>query len=218
MGRFINADTYVSTGQGVLGNNMFAYCLNNIVNYLDSSGCAPRNALSLVQNKAIKATTRSLPASVSPTTNSTVNGRPTIDDFRNPDGSYSLYDNKRHNPDSIFHEQILSGSLELGMDTDAVLGGGASITLITGSWEWENFELGLLNFGKAEAYVGKGKGFKGVGAIASIWSPEVTFTIFDVEFTLGADIGAIGAEIDLSNGFKAGYAYGIGFSFSVTPK
>ena len=28
-GRFINADGYVSTGQGLLGNNMFAYCLNN---------------------------------------------------------------------------------------------------------------------------------------------------------------------------------------------
>ena len=31
MGRFINADSYASTGQGVLGNNMFAYCLNTPV-------------------------------------------------------------------------------------------------------------------------------------------------------------------------------------------
>ena len=38
MGRFINADTYVSTGQGFVGNNMFAYCLNNPVNYSDKSG------------------------------------------------------------------------------------------------------------------------------------------------------------------------------------
>jgi len=36
--RFINADGYVSTGQGVLGNNMFAYCLNNPINYFDLSG------------------------------------------------------------------------------------------------------------------------------------------------------------------------------------
>ena len=28
-GRFINADTFASTGQGFIGNNMFAYCLNN---------------------------------------------------------------------------------------------------------------------------------------------------------------------------------------------
>ena len=31
-GRFINADEFVSTGQGILGNNMFAYCGNNPVN------------------------------------------------------------------------------------------------------------------------------------------------------------------------------------------
>ena len=35
LGRFLNADSYASTGQGVLGNNMFAYCLNNPVNYAD---------------------------------------------------------------------------------------------------------------------------------------------------------------------------------------
>ena len=38
MGRFINADAYASTGQGVLGNNMFAYCLNNSVCFADYHG------------------------------------------------------------------------------------------------------------------------------------------------------------------------------------
>ena len=38
IGRFINADAYVSTGQGVLGNNMFAYCGNNPVNRVDLTG------------------------------------------------------------------------------------------------------------------------------------------------------------------------------------
>ena len=38
MGRFISADALVSTGQGILGNNMFAYCLNNPVNYSDPFG------------------------------------------------------------------------------------------------------------------------------------------------------------------------------------
>ena len=36
--RFINADGYVSTGQGILGNNMFAYCGNNPVNRTDHTG------------------------------------------------------------------------------------------------------------------------------------------------------------------------------------
>ena len=38
--RFINADSYASTGQGFIGTNMFAYCLNNPVNFIDFSGFA----------------------------------------------------------------------------------------------------------------------------------------------------------------------------------
>ena len=44
LGRFINADSYTSTGQGILGNNMFAYCGNNPVTYRDSSGTYPEYA------------------------------------------------------------------------------------------------------------------------------------------------------------------------------
>ena len=39
-GRFLNADSTVSTGQGFTGNNMFVYCGNNPVCRIDSSGCA----------------------------------------------------------------------------------------------------------------------------------------------------------------------------------
>ena len=38
VGRFLNADAYVSTSQGILGNNMFAYCGNNPVNREDAYG------------------------------------------------------------------------------------------------------------------------------------------------------------------------------------
>ena len=37
-GRFLNADGYVSTGTGLLGYNMFAYCNNNPVMYVDPDG------------------------------------------------------------------------------------------------------------------------------------------------------------------------------------
>ena len=37
-GRYINADGYISTGQGFLSNNMFAYCGNNPVNRTDPCG------------------------------------------------------------------------------------------------------------------------------------------------------------------------------------
>ena len=36
--RFINADTFASTGQGFLGCNMFAYCGNNPISRSDSTG------------------------------------------------------------------------------------------------------------------------------------------------------------------------------------
>ncbi len=38
IGRFINADGLVQTGQGILDKNMFAYCLNNPVCYSDPQG------------------------------------------------------------------------------------------------------------------------------------------------------------------------------------
>ena len=37
-GRFINADGYISTGTGILGYNMYAYCNNNPVMYVDPLG------------------------------------------------------------------------------------------------------------------------------------------------------------------------------------
>jgi len=40
-GRFFNADVFISTGQGLLGNNMFAYCNNNPICYADPSGNFP---------------------------------------------------------------------------------------------------------------------------------------------------------------------------------
>ena len=41
-GRFINADGYVSTGTGLLGHNMFAYCNNNPILLVDPDGNWPR--------------------------------------------------------------------------------------------------------------------------------------------------------------------------------
>ena len=47
-GRWINADKFVSTGQGLLSCNMFAYCNNNPVNYVDPTGCFGIGALAAI--------------------------------------------------------------------------------------------------------------------------------------------------------------------------
>jgi len=49
IGRFINADSYVSTGVGFLGFNMFAYCNNNPVMFVDHDGRRPRCGASWAQ-------------------------------------------------------------------------------------------------------------------------------------------------------------------------
>lgn len=47
--RFLNADAYISTGQGPLGYNMFAYCQNDPINMSDSDGKMPvRNRMLLM--------------------------------------------------------------------------------------------------------------------------------------------------------------------------
>ena len=51
--RFINADAYVSTGQGALGTNMFAYCGNNPVNRVDYSGNKPGDLFDTIDEAAL---------------------------------------------------------------------------------------------------------------------------------------------------------------------
>ena len=38
VGRFVNADSYASTGQGIIGHNMFAYCGNSPAYFSDETG------------------------------------------------------------------------------------------------------------------------------------------------------------------------------------
>ena len=45
--RFINADGLVSTGSGVLGYNMFSYCVNNPVVFIDAIGNSPYGPLDI---------------------------------------------------------------------------------------------------------------------------------------------------------------------------
>ena len=47
-GRFLNADGYVTTGQGLLSTNMFLYCLNDPIQFVDESGgrCVENDARS----------------------------------------------------------------------------------------------------------------------------------------------------------------------------
>ena len=55
IGRFINADSFASTGQGFIGSNMFAYCLNNPVMASDPTGEIAITTLILIGSAAFGA-------------------------------------------------------------------------------------------------------------------------------------------------------------------
>ena len=49
--RFISADVLLSTGQGVIGHNSFAYCLNEPINRIDDTGAfSLKNVLEFFEN------------------------------------------------------------------------------------------------------------------------------------------------------------------------
>ena len=55
VGRFISSDVLLSTGQGVLGHNAYAYCGNNPVNMSDETGMWPSWAKKIVAAVAVVA-------------------------------------------------------------------------------------------------------------------------------------------------------------------
>ena len=63
-GRFLNADGYISTGQGVLGSNMFMYCGNNPVARVDKTGTAWETVFDVVSLAASVAEVIANPRSV----------------------------------------------------------------------------------------------------------------------------------------------------------
>ena len=54
-GRFISPDKYTTTGQGVIGNNMFVYCNNNPIQHKDENGdiCIPAAIVGGVINAGV---------------------------------------------------------------------------------------------------------------------------------------------------------------------
>ena len=59
-GRFINADKFIITIQGINGYNLFTYCNNNPVNMSDASGYWPQWLINAIK-KLMQQTLRSLP-------------------------------------------------------------------------------------------------------------------------------------------------------------
>ena len=189
--RFINADGYISTGAGILGYNMFAYCNNNPIIYVDMSG----ESFKSFADKHLL----------------------------NDDGTYSLYDNDRIEDKNTWHEQLVVLSVSPpSWDLKESIGlGSVSLDIMTGGWEWNRYDLSLLDFGHAElaAEISTNEGGVNVAAFVSIWSPSFSFEVLGFTIGIGAEIGAVGGSVNLGTGaLSAKVAAGLGFSLSVNKR
>ena len=217
-GRFLNADGYVSTGQDMTGNNMFAYCGNNPVNRFDPNG---QGWLSNLWNKVKKVLTDFVkPYKVSPSKNSNKSSGLSINDFKNNDNTYSLYDSRRNaTRNNSFYEQILWGGVKGPQNNKN------SLNLVTAKGgvyrAAGDYEYGRFSFDAFDANLKVGADFSetGVYGKASLFDIEIAGKIPTPWGTLiigfAGQYGSIGAglAINYSEGdfnFKAGYSYGVG--------
>lgn len=140
------------------------------------------------------------------------------DFYENEDVSYSYYDSKRIYPDRIFHEQTsVIKVTRPSISKDKVGLGSISYTFITGGWEFKNLDLSLLDFGYAEASAEFSENRLYIGAFASVYSPSMSVNILGLNIEVSAEIGSVGASVDLGSGkiqAKGAYGIGLGISFS----
>ena len=140
---------------------------------------------------------------------------------------HALYDNKRFNNDSVFHEQIGVVTVSApSLDASSLeVTASFEFDLMTGGWELGNdiiaWDLSLLDIGHTELS-GSFSLIEGqftATAMASLWSPSTSVTLFGIELSIGAEVGAIGAGVDADFSWDGGIsiegAWGFGLNLGI---
>ena len=223
MGRFINADALVSTGQGILGNNMFGYCGNNPVGNVDYYGHAwakisfdAFNPLdggmfspcagggSVAGGKAIIS---SLPESTQENNTS--------------EYTWAWYDSGEvafgpmNNHTYQIHGGVVTYSTHSTNHNSLSLGS-VRVAALEGYVSKSGDTISLLNFGVSEVGANfSTSGFE-VSAITSIWEPKLTLNCGFCTVVLTGNVGSIGGKATWKPGkFELGLAAAIGGSISI---
>ncbi len=152
--RFISADGYVSTGQGLTGYNMFAYCGNNPVNRVDSTGDSWVGLLALAAFLLVNLTSseQQVPTEeeVQAATAAADRAKPRLNDSKTSiDIDFDTYDFKTSvskNTRDVFYDRLYERSLieakKHGIDESQLMS----------KWhiQWES-EIHLLGYGIFES-------------------------------------------------------------------
>gem|GEM_PF-4334197 len=219
------------------GGNWYSYCASDPVNAIDPNGEAlirNTNVMMTDSGSGSKTSTyvreKNAECKIDPNVktqkggllnnNDVSNQKKWYEDFKNKDGTYSLYDGDRFSDKTSFHDQLFVIALS-GPSFDLKNGdigiGSLAVDAITGGWELEHFDISLLDFGHAEAALEVKDFALSVGGIASIWSPSVSISFFGIKIELGFEVGAVGAYASLSpNGFSFAGADVIGLSLKMS--
>ena len=207
VGRFINADSYASTGQGIIGHNMYTYCGNNPINYVDLLGCIPSAYMRIDPNPVMRdGKAASIEYVRIPS--------PSLPDV-SFSGSYTAYKVEQQTPYGSYSINALSGETSTFTVSDSGVSLlSADLTYTSLEWQAGAMSLKPIDYLSLEADIGT----SGVMAMVSIWNPSVSFSLGDYNIALTGHVGALGGGITWKNGvFSIGLApNGVGGSVSIS--
>ena len=200
-GRFISADGYVSTGTGLLGYNMYVYCNNNPVMYLDYSGESFLGFLLLTT--LFVAPTVILMSTV-------LGGEEYSESYSN-----ELYNSDRHKPDDVFTERGLA--YDVTVESNSIAASiEAEVSLHEVSYTWEYFEAEVSTAkvsGSISTDITEGFGLNAM-AESVAGTAEFSIPIFGhkLKFGVKGNAGSIGAVFLVGARTEIGFASGLGGS------
>ena len=193
---------------------MFAYCGNNPVVNKDSTGM-------LFERTAGGGGRAYIPVNYIGTESQSAKSNLSLNDFKNLDGTVSLYDSRRHLPSSnpFFEQAFWVGASGPSLDPLSLATIKAGLYRGAGDYKYGRFNVSIV---EAVADIGIKDNEAGLFGMASILKGELSGKIPTPFGTLviGAEgyWGSVGAGLvisNLENGFKlkAGGSLGIGGSF-----